>query len=452
MSALHERYPGRLSVWIVDIFTQIAPSAFHTLPAQYAFFAAHPPLWRAAWEYSRFPPARAATEAVVHALLRRRLAAAYAAYAPDLVLSVHPLCQTLPLRVLRSATPPFPGATDVPFVTVVTDLGGAHPTWFHPGVDRCFVPSPAVAAVARRCGLADGQVRVLGLPVRSAFWAPPADPGAPGGGGGEGVGEWLAWLWRPALRRRGARGGAGDGAAATATTVDADGRIRPTVGAGAGSNGAASVLAALPPATVPVVLRPPGGGGAFPLCPAASVATTSTGGPGDPPRGSSSRPPETPKSRLRRSLSLRPHTPTVLVVGGGDGVGGLAALTTTLTASLAADRGATGAQVVVVCGRNAGLAASLAARPDWPVPVTVAGHVDAAAMSAWMAAADVLVTKAGPGTIAEALIRGLPMVLSGYLPGQERPNVAYVVDAGVGRYAGGKGGRAGGGGGGNGGG
>lgn len=189
MSALHERYPGRLSVWIVDIFTQIAPSAFHTLPAQYAFFAAHPPLWRAAWEYSRFPPARAATEAVVHALLRRRLAAAYAAYAPDLVLSVHPLCQTLPLRVLRSATPPFPGATDVPFVTVVTDLGGAHPTWFHPGVDRCFVPSPAVAAVARRCGLADGQVRVLGLPVRSAFWAPPADPGAPGGGGGGGGGE-----------------------------------------------------------------------------------------------------------------------------------------------------------------------------------------------------------------------------------------------------------------------
>lgn len=55
-------------------------------------------------------------------------------------------------------------------------------------------------------------------------------------------------------------------------------------------------------------------------------------------------------------------------------------------------------------------------------------------MADWMAAADCLVTKAGPGTIAEALISGLPMVLSAYLPGQEAPNVPYVVDGGVGVY------------------
>jgi 1,2-diacylglycerol 3-beta-galactosyltransferase len=50
-----------------------------------------------------------------------------------------------------------------------------------------------------------------------------------------------------------------------------------------------------------------------------------------------------------------------------------------------------------------------------------------------MAAADLLVTKAGPGTISEACIAGLPMILSDAIPGQEDGNVQYVVenDAGV---------------------
>ena len=49
------------------------------------------------------------------------------------------------------------------------------------------------------------------------------------------------------------------------------------------------------------------------------------------------------------------------------------------------------------------------------------------------AAADLLVTKAGPGTISEACIAGLPMILSDAIPGQEDGNVSYVVenDAGV---------------------
>jgi 1,2-diacylglycerol 3-beta-galactosyltransferase len=53
----------------------------------------------------------------------------------------------------------------------------------------------------------------------------------------------------------------------------------------------------------------------------------------------------------------------------------------------------------------------------------------------WMLAADLLVTKAGPSTISEALIMGLPMVLSGALPGQERPNVDYVAENGAGVWA-----------------
>ena len=53
-------------------------------------------------------------------------------------------------------------------------------------------------------------------------------------------------------------------------------------------------------------------------------------------------------------------------------------------------------------------------------------------MDEWMSASSVLVTKAGPGTVAEAAIKGLPVMLSTYLPGQEAGNVDFVKDSGFG--------------------
>jgi 1,2-diacylglycerol 3-beta-galactosyltransferase len=44
------------------------------------------------------------------------------------------------------------------------------------------------------------------------------------------------------------------------------------------------------------------------------------------------------------------------------------------------------------------------------------------------------VTKAGPGTIAEALCAGLPLLITWYLPGQERGNMEWLIDSGAGRY------------------
>jgi 1,2-diacylglycerol 3-beta-galactosyltransferase len=50
-------------------------------------------------------------------------------------------------------------------------------------------------------------------------------------------------------------------------------------------------------------------------------------------------------------------------------------------------------------------------------------------------ASDLVVTKAGPGAIAEALATEVPLVLTGYLPGQETPNVDFVIDWNIGVYA-----------------
>jgi 1,2-diacylglycerol 3-beta-galactosyltransferase len=67
------------------------------------------------------------------------------------------------------------------------------------------------------------------------------------------------------------------------------------------------------------------------------------------------------------------------------------------------------------------------------MPTFVYGFVQE--MPEFMHAADILVTKAGPGTISEALIAGLPMVLYSRLPGQEDGNVTFVEKEGAGVWA-----------------
>lgn len=138
--------------------------------------------------------------------------------------------------------------------------------------------------------------------------------------------------------------------------------------------------------------------------------------------------PSPPQRRaLREHLGLRPDAFIVLICGGADGSGGIARKARALAAaSLDVD-------LAVICGRNTRALARLAGLHDRRgKPVVVRGFVPN--MADWMRAADVVTTKAGPGTIAEALCCGVPLLLSWYLPGQERGNVEWVIGIGAGRY------------------
>jgi len=128
----------------------------------------------------------------------------------------------------------------------------------------------------------------------------------------------------------------------------------------------------------------------------------------------------------RQKLGLDPDGSVILLLSGADGVGPLFHLVKTI-----ADSGVK-AELAVITGRNDALRRDIASR-SWSLPVHAKGFVDN--VHEWMLAADLLVTKAGPSTISEALVMGLPMVLSGALPGQERPNVDYVVENGAGVWA-----------------
>jgi 1,2-diacylglycerol 3-beta-galactosyltransferase len=70
---------------------------------------------------------------------------------------------------------------------------------------------------------------------------------------------------------------------------------------------------------------------------------------------------------------------------------------------------------------------------EWPVPVHIYGFTRE--LPDFMRASDVLVTKAGPGTIAESLNADLPIILYAKLPGQEDGNVTFVVEEKVGVWA-----------------
>jgi len=128
----------------------------------------------------------------------------------------------------------------------------------------------------------------------------------------------------------------------------------------------------------------------------------------------------------RRRLRLIANRTTALVLAGGEGSGRLAELVPRLTAVLP------DLQLVVVCGRNERLRRGLAGY-GLPPTVRVLGFVDN--MHELMHAADFVLTKGGPQTIAETLASGRPVVVTELLPGQERGNGAYVVRRGAGYLA-----------------
>lgn len=136
--------------------------------------------------------------------------------------------------------------------------------------------------------------------------------------------------------------------------------------------------------------------------------------------------PPADQGALRQALGWPQDLPMTLLVGGGEGMGPLEE-----TAIAIAESGVrTG--MAVVCGRNQGLKERLEAR-KWPYPTIVYGFVRN--MPDLMQAANLLVTKAGPGTVTEALNAGLPMILYSRLPGQEDGNVSFVTEAEAGFWA-----------------
>eukprot|EP00737_Agarophyton_chilense_P002631 gb/GEZJ01003010.1/.p1 GENE.gb/GEZJ01003010.1/~~gb/GEZJ01003010.1/.p1 ORF type:complete len:485 (-),score=66.83 gb/GEZJ01003010.1/:589-1896(-) len=310
-AAFDSLYPAQATITTVDFWTSVAGFPFHNFPRQYSYLAKHPWMWKFVFLWAAFPPTRWLTEAAFSLFCHAKVRRYFESVNPDLIISVHPLVNTLSLSALTSIRRATRAPTP-PFVTVVTDLGGAHPTWFDARSDMVYVPSEPLRHAAIEALVPEDRIRLFGLPIRPAFWQ----------------------------------------------------------------------------------------------------ESRST-------------------SQLRIDLGMALNIPAVLLVGGGDGIGGLHSIAIAMAARIAENCGSSAAQLVVVCGKNKSLLKRLKAT-SWPIPVILKGFVNN--MSEWMSACDILCSKAGPGTIAEAWIRGLPIILTGYLPGQEEGNVTLVTESGSGEF------------------
>uniref|UniRef100_A0A0D6R6J8 monogalactosyldiacylglycerol synthase n=1 Tax=Araucaria cunninghamii TaxID=56994 RepID=A0A0D6R6J8_ARACU len=307
--AFRIEFGDEYEVYVTDLFQEHTPWPFNQMPRSYNFLVRHETLWKVAFHGTiprcvHYPQLRAAS-----AFIASKMEKGLRKYQPDIIISVHPLMQHIPIRIIESWD--FP--KKILFTTVITDLNTCHPTWFHNRVARCYCPTSEVAKRAFGRGLASSQARVYGLPIRPSFSK----------------------------------------------------NVRH-------------------------------------------------------------------KAELRKEMGMNEDLPAVLLMGGGEGMGPVEATAMALEETLYNNNlGKAIGQLVVICGRNEELANKL--EPvDWKIPVQIRGFVSN--MEEWMEACDCIITKAGPGTIAEALVRGLPIILNDFIAGQEEGNVPYVVDNGAGVF------------------
>jgi 1,2-diacylglycerol 3-beta-galactosyltransferase len=302
-------YGQKYHIDIVDLWTHHTPWPYNEFPKSYSFMVKYPFIWRTNFTLTQPRFVHVPLSTAMQVVCGPSISAAFDKYRPNLIISVHPLMQHVPVRVLRRRIERGEQDPNTQFATVVTDLTTCHNTWFYSDVDRCFVATEESKQQALRLGMPEEKLRVYGLPIRPAF-----------------------------------------------------------------SHG-------LPP-----------------------------------------------KATLKKRLGLDPKKPAIILMAGGEGMGPLEKTVNAVAKQIGAQ-----AQLIVVCGRNAALVQRLRARkyPDG-MRVNVQGFVTD--MPSFLGASDVIITKAGPGTISEALICGVPMILNAFVPCQEEGNIPYVTENDVGVF------------------
>lgn len=337
---------------MADLWTDHGGFIFKHLVDGYKRMSANPMEWRLFYHLSNTKLNEVVSNLYARiesgGLIKKRLES----HNPDVIISVHPTMNHTPLKCTIKTSKKL--GKHIPFFTVVTDLGSAHCMWFERKVDKLYVASDRLYKLARRRGGTPHEDIVMtGLPIRHGF----------------------------------------------------------------------------------------------------AVQAEKLGGDRTSERGIEYQ------KKIREELGIDPSKQVVLVMGGGEGVGSLSDIVNNLYAELSTK--GVDATVCVVCGRNEKLQSDLLtrnfdvvtqeilekaakrkkgirgflgkirksnriaarkAKEDEAAGVTTEempkGKVDIMPLGfltnipEYMVAADVLVSKAGPGTIAEAASVGLPVMLT----------------------------------------
>jgi len=130
------------------------------------------------------------------------------------------------------------------------------------------------------------------------------------------------------------------------------------------------------------------------------------------------------RDAIRKKLSFDKDTPVILIMGGTQGLGPIGDLVRIL------DRSPLKAHIVVATGTNKKLFNWLNRKArGFRKDVRILGYAEN--IDELMEVSTMVVTKPGGITMAEALAKGLPMLILNPLPGQEAMNTRFLLTEGV---------------------
>jgi 1,2-diacylglycerol 3-beta-galactosyltransferase len=132
-----------------------------------------------------------------------------------------------------------------------------------------------------------------------------------------------------------------------------------------------------------------------------------------------------PREQICQRLGVDCGKPIILLASGGEGLGRVYDI------AFAVGQADLQAQLVIITGRNQKLREQLE-DVEWAMDTKILGFTRD--MPDWMAVSSVLISKSGSNTLAEALVRGLPIILFERVGGQEKRNPEYIEYSGAGAY------------------
>lgn len=126
-----------------------------------------------------------------------------------------------------------------------------------------------------------------------------------------------------------------------------------------------------------------------------------------------------------RNLGLKEGLFTVLIIGGGLGVGPIPQMVETISKTQEPF------QIMVVCGKNEALRRHIEEiTKGSKTAMKVYGFADN--VNELMDASDVMISKPGGLSISEAMVKGVPVIVNTFIPGQEENNLMFLEKNGVG--------------------
>lgn len=127
------------------------------------------------------------------------------------------------------------------------------------------------------------------------------------------------------------------------------------------------------------------------------------------------------REEVAKLFGFDPNLPAVLIMGGGGGIGCLEDI------ALCVDKLNIKCQIIVICGKNRKLYNWFTRKKGmFTKPLFYFGYVNF--VHKIMDFCDIIITKAGGITMAEALSKNLAIIVVNSIPGQEERNVNYLLE------------------------